>query len=116
MCLTSTPTAAAPATTPPQYLHNTFLDGTAGSGLGANVGRNSLVIPLANPAANQNNNPAAPATQPQTGLQAPTASPSMAAGNASGLVRPMIYGRPANPTVGGSFAGAVPAAPLVKSQ
>lgn len=116
MCLISTPSAAPPPTKPPQYLHNQFLDGPAGSGLGANVGRNSLVIPLAGQGGQTNNNPLAPAApQNNPGLQTPGAGLATPGGSA-GLVRPMIYGRPANPSVGGSFAGALPAAPLVKSQ
>lgn len=114
MCLGSAPSAPAPDTKPPQYLHNTFLDNAPGaSQAGANLGRNSLVIPQTNSSSNTGTGLALPASQPNPGLQTPTTP----APRLPGRVVPSLRGLPVSaPQLGGAFPGAIPATAPLKAQ
>lgn len=106
MCLVSTPNTNT-TVTPPSYLHNTFLDGAAMSGMGANQGRNNLVtttngvfgkgsMPNAS-AVGQTSAPVAKTPAPQTNNGGLT----MGAGTTPPVGQPGVV----MPTVGGVGAG-----------
>lgn len=119
MCMVSTPSINNKGT-PPQYLHNPLLDGSASSDTGAIRGRNSLRIALDNKQGALNT----PIVSPSTtggGLNVPQIAPTVArkppsgrnlTSSVSGL--PSASSHPASkipgrviPTVGGALAGSV---------
>lgn len=94
MCMSSTPSTAAPATSTPEYLHNPFLDGATIAGAGFTRGRNSLVVD--------------PTTPPSgAGVQSPMINPAMS-GVPNTKAPALVSAGTVIPTIGGSMAGALP--------
>lgn len=94
MCMSSTPSTAAPATTTPEYLHNPFLDGATIAGAGFTRGRNSLVVD--------------PTTPPSgAGVQTPSFNPALM-GTPATTQPALVSAGTVIPTIGGSMAGALP--------
>lgn len=109
MCLSSAPSAPAPSTAPPQYMHNTYLD-SAGSGNPQFSGsQNELAAGFSRSSAN--------ASALSGGVTAGTnnpggqglVTPANGGPRTPGLVVPKLPGASVvNPVMGGNMAGALP--------